>query len=144
MRKTKQLDLTKGSVMKQLIAFAMPILLANVLQHLYNVADKVVVGQFAQDGTVALAAVGSTAAALGMILNLILGFTAGTNVICANYRGARKPKALRTCMHSSMVLGVVSGLVVAVLGIILSKPLLRLMSTPEDVMDSATFCNMVA
>ena len=96
MRKTKQLDLTKGSVMKQLIAFAMPILLANVLQHLYNVADKVVVGQFAQDGTVALAAVGATAAALGMIQNLILGFTAGTNVICANYRGARKPKALRT------------------------------------------------
>lgn len=138
MRKSKQLDLTKGSVMKQLIAFAMPILFANVLQHLYNVADKVVVGQFAQDGTVALAAVGSTAAALGMILNLILGFTAGTNVICANYRGARKPKALRTCMHSSMMLGVVSGLIVAVLGIVVSRPLLRLMSTPENVLDSAT------
>ena len=57
MAKSKQLDLTKGSVMKQLIAFAMPILFANVLQHLYNVADKVVVGQFAQDGTVALAAI---------------------------------------------------------------------------------------
>lgn len=137
MRPSKQLDLTKGSVIKQLIAFAIPIMCANVLQHLYNVADKIVVGRFAENGAVALAAVGSTAAALGMILNLILGFTAGTNVICANYRGARKPKALRTCMHSSMVLGVVSGAIVAVLGILLSRPLLRLMSTPADVLDDA-------
>ena len=138
MRRSKQLDLTKGSVIKQLITFAIPIMLANVLQHLYNVADKVVVGNFAEDGALALAAVGSTSAATALILNLILGFTAGTNVICANYRGARKPKALRTCMHSSIVLGVLSGAVVAVLGIILCEPLLRLMSTPENVMKDAT------
>lgn len=138
MRPSKQLDLTKGSVIKQLIAFAIPIMLANVLQHLYNVADKIVVGQFAENGALALAAVGSTAAATAMILNLILGFTAGTNVICSNYRGARKPKALRTCMHSSMVLGVMCGAAVAVLGIALCKPLLRVMSTPEEVMEPAT------
>lgn len=138
MRPSKQMDLTKGSVMKQLIAFATPIMLANVLQHLYNVADKIVVGNFAENGAVALAAVGSTSAATALILNLILGFTAGTNVICANYRGAKKPKALRTCMHSSMVLGVLSGAVVAVLGIVLCKQLLRLMSTPEEVLDLAT------
>lgn len=138
MRPSKQLDLTKGSVTKQLIKFAIPIILANVLQHLYNVADKIVVGNFAENGAVALAAVGSTSAATALILNLILGFTAGTNVICSNYRGAKKPKALRTCMHSSMVLGVVCGAAVAVLGILLCKPLLRLMSTPEDVLEPAT------
>jgi len=138
MGRSKQLDLTKGSVAKQLITFAIPIILANVLQHLYNVTDKIVVGQFAHNGALALAAVGSTAAATGMILNLILGFTAGTNVICANYRGAKKPKDLRTCMHSSMVLGVVCGAAVGILGIIFCKPLLRLMATPEDVLEPAT------
>lgn len=132
------MDLTKGSVNKKLIAFVLPILLTNLLQHLYTVADRVVVGQFAQNGEVALAAVGSTSSATTLFLNIFSGLAIGTNVICANMRGARKQKELQTCMHSSMLLSAVTGLGVAVLGIVLCKPLLVLMGTPRDILELAT------
>ena len=71
MGKSKSMDLTKGSVTKQLILFALPILLTNVMQHLYTVADRVVVGQFAENGKLALAAVGSTSSATTLFLNVL-------------------------------------------------------------------------
>lgn len=138
MGSTHSMDLTKGSVTKKLLFFAIPILLTNLLQHLYGVADRVIVGQFAVDGEVALAAVGSTSAATTLILNIFNGLAIGANVICANLRGARKQKELSQCMHTSIALAAVSGLAVGIIGIFISKPMLRLMATPEDVLDSAT------
>lgn len=138
MRSSGTMDLTKGSVSKKLIAFALPILLTNLLQHLYTVADRVVVGQFAENGEMALAAVGSTSSATTLFLNIFTGLAIGTNVICANLRGARKQKELETCMHSSMLLAVVTGIGVAVLGVLLCKPLLLLLGTPADILDMAT------
>lgn len=131
------MDLTRGSVSKRLIAFALPILLTNILQHLYTVADRVVVGQFAANGEVALAAVGSTSSATNLFLNIFTGLAIGTNVICANRRGARNQKDLELCMHSSMLLSVVTGICVGLLGLVLCKPLLMLMDTPGSVLELA-------
>lgn len=137
MRSSGTMDLTKGSVSKQLIAFALPILLTNILQHLYTVADRVVVGQFAQSGEIALAAVGATSSATTLFLNIFTGLAIGTNVICANRRGARNQKDLELCMHSSMLLSIVTGLCVGLLGILLCRPLLTLLDTPQMVIDQA-------
>ena len=138
MGKTKSLDLTQGSVTKKLIAFAIPILLTNVMQHLYTVADRVVVGQFAENGKLALAAVGSTSSATTLFLNVFNGLAVGANVICANRRGAKDQKGLELCSHSSMLLSVVIGLCVSLLGILVCKPMLTMMGTPGDILDLST------
>lgn len=138
MRKSHAIDLTHGSIMKKMIAFAVPIMLGNILQQLYNVADRVVVGQFAANGEVALAAVGSTSSLINLILALFNGLAVGVNVLCANLLGAKREKELRENMHTSMLLAVISGLAVGLLGIVLSKAVLQLMDTPADVLNAAT------
>lgn len=138
MRSSGTMDLTKGSVSKNFIAFVIPIMLTMLLQHLYTVADRVVVGQFAANGKFALAAVGSTSSLTSLFVNVFNGMAAGANVICANKRGARDEKGLRLCMHSSMLLGVILGLSIGALGFVLCKPLLLLLGTPEDVLELAT------
>lgn len=138
MRTAKSLDLTRGSVTKQLILFALPILLTNVLQHLYTVADRVVVGQFAENGKLALAAVGSTSAATTLFLNVFNGLAVGANVVCANKRGAKDQKGLELCSHSSMLLSIYIGVLVGALGLVVCRPLLQLMGTPEDILGLST------
>lgn len=138
MKQVATMDLTQGSVTKKFISFVIPIMLTMLLQHLYNVADRVVVGQFAENGKFALAAVGSTGSATTLFLNLFNGLAIGTNVICANHRGARDEEGLSKCMHSAIVLSVYLGLAICVLGLAVCKPLLQLMDTPEDVLEQAT------
>lgn len=110
----------------------------NILQQLYNVADRVVVGQFAANGEVALAAVGATSSAILLILGLFNGMAVGVNVICANFLGARKEKELRQSMHTSVMVAALSGLAVGLVGVLASKGILLLMATPTDVLEPAT------
>ncbi len=138
MRTSKTLDLTQGSVSKKLLAFVIPLILSNLLQQLYNVADRVVVGKFAENGTFGLAAVGSTSAATTMFLSLFSGLAIGTNVICSNMRGAKNQLGLERCMHTSMLMALVCGLGIGMIGFIFCKPLLVLMGTKEEVLDLAT------
>ena len=131
------LDLTKGSVMKKLIFFAIPILLSTMLQHLYTIADRVVVGNFAADGTTALAAVGATNSATNLLLNLFTGISIGANVVCSNLRGGGQQEKLRKCMHSAMVLSAIFGVVLMGIGLVLAEPILTAMDTPKDVLPMA-------
>ncbi len=138
MKQSATMDLTQGSVTKKFISFAIPIMLTLLLSHLYNVADRVVVGRFAENGKFALAAVGATSSATTLFVNLFNGLAIGTNVICANHRGAKDEESLTRCMHSAIVLSIYVGLSICVLGLVVSKPLLQLMDTPEDVLELAT------
>lgn len=138
MRKSNTIDLTQGSIMKKMIAFAVPIMLGNILQQLYNVADRVVVGQFAANGEVALAAVGATSSLINLILAMFNGLAVGINVLCANLLGAKKEKELRDNMHTSVLLAAICGLGVGLLGAVASKGILKLMDTPADVLEQAT------
>ena len=137
-QKRNLLDLTTGSVTKKLLAFTMPILASNLLQHLYNAADKAVVGRFAANGDMALAATGATGTAITLLLNLFVGLSLGTNVVCANMRGASKPAELRRAMHTSILLAAVLGVFAMVLGICVAEPFLIAMSCPADVLELAT------
>ncbi len=132
------LDMTKGSVTKKLLSFAMPILLSTILQHLYTIADRVVVGNFALDGPTSLAAVGATNAATNLLLNLFVGISLGANIVCSNLRGANNQEKLRKCMHSAVVLSAIFGVVLMIIGLSLAKTILVWMDTPEDVLPLAT------
>ncbi len=136
MKSRHTMDLTNGSLVKKLLIFVFPILVSNLLQHLYNAADNIVVGQYA--GKVALAAVGSTSSATVLILNLLNGLAVGANVVCANYRGAQKQAELARCMHTAVLLSAVGGVLFGVFGFAVSRPLLQIMSCPENVIDQAT------
>ena len=132
------LDLTHGSVTGKLVSFTIPILASNLLQHLYNAADKAVVGKFAVNGDLALAATGATGSAITLLLNLFVGLSLGANVVCANLRGASAFKDLRKAMHTSILLSSITGVFAMLLGIFVAEPFLLAMSCPEDVLELAT------
>ena len=138
MRSSKSLDMTQGSVLKKLLAFVIPAILTNLIQQTYTIADRVVVGRFAADGTTALAAVGSTAQITTLFLNLFVGMSIGANVVCANLRGAKDQQGVERCMHTAVLFSAICGVCVGVVGILLCRPLLLLLDTPRTLLDAAT------
>ena len=133
-----KMDLTRGSVLKSLLLFAIPIVLTNILQQLYHAADMIVVGNFAQDSTASLAAVGSTNSITALCLNLFVGLAVGANVVCAKLFGARKEEELRRAMHTSILLAVLCGVGIGLFGFFTARTLLIWTSVPETVLNEAT------
>lgn len=134
----RSVDLTTGPILKQLILFILPMLASNLLQQLYHTADQVVVGQFAENGKMALAAIGATGSGINLIINLFIGLSVGANIVCANLKGGGKEGQLRDCMHTCLLLAAMFGLLVCALGQIFCDTLTRLMNCPEDIFDMAT------
>lgn len=132
------LDMTQGPIVKKLLAFAVPLIFSLVLQQMYNLADRAVVGQFAVNGKDALAAIGATSSITSLLLNLSNGLASGLNVRCANLRGAGYLKTLRKSMHTGVLLAAVLGAMLGVIGICISRPMLRLLDTPAAILDKAT------
>lgn len=149
-QKKRLMDLTTGSVTKKLVTFTIPIILSNLLQYLYNAADRAVVGRFAENGKEGLAAIGATGSAITLLLGLFIGLSIGTNIVCSNMRGARNVGGMRRSMHTAMTLAAVLGVLLAIGGFFVSKPMLLMMGAPEDVIDLATlymriyFCGVPA
>ena len=132
------LDMTQGSIVKKLFAFAVPLIITLVIQQLYNLADRVVVGRFAADGKEALAAIGATGSITALLLNMSNGLASGVNVRCSNLKGAGKYNGLRKSMHTSVLLAVVVGISLGLIGLFISKPMLRLLGTPDAILEKAT------
>ena len=137
MRKANSLDMTQGPIVKKLLLFALPILASALLQHFYSIADSVVVGNFAANGTTAQAAIGATNHVTKILLNLFTGIALGANVVCAQLQGAKDHAALQKSRHTAVLLSVLLGLLLMMLGLLLSKTLLVMTNTPKDVFDSA-------
>ena len=131
----KQMSLTEGSITKGLILFAVPILLSNLFQQLYNSVDSMVVGNYV--GSTALAAVGSTGSLINLLIGFFLGIATGTGVLYAMHYGAGDYPGLKKLIDCAMVLSVGVGVVISVLGIAFSRQMLVLMDTPDDVLDPA-------
>lgn len=125
-------SLIRGPISRGLLFFALPILLSNLFQQLYNAVDSAVVGSFA--GQTALAAVGSTGSLINLLIGFFLGFATGAGILFAMRYGAHDWEALRSVVHSAMFLAVAAGGLISVLGLSFARPLLRLMQTPADVM----------
>lgn len=138
--KKNTLDMTQGPIVKKLFAFAVPLILSLVLQQLYNLADRAVVGRWAPNnrGELALAAIGATGSITSLLLNLSNGLASGLNVRCANLRGAGHLKTLRKSMHTGVLLAAALGLFLGVAGILISRPMLLMLDTPTKILDDAT------
>ena len=141
-----QIDMIHGSLAGKLLVFAIPLMLSSILQLLFNAADVIVVGRWS--GKEALAAVGSNTSLINLLVNLFMGFSVGTNVVVARDLGAGRKEAVRDSVHTSIAISLISGVVLTVLGLLLSRQMLELMGSPEDVIDLAAvylriyFCGM--
>lgn len=134
--KKYEIDMCKGLILPKMLLFAIPLVFSGVLQLLFNTADVVVVGRFAGDNS--LAAVGSNGSLVGMLTNLFIGLSIGTNVLAARYYGAKDEEELKRTVHTSMLLGLGGGLILMVVGMACARSLLILMRTPEEVLGLAT------
>ena len=131
-----EMDMTEGPLLGKMIRFAVPLMLTSMMQLLYNAADVVVVGRFA--GAHALAAVSSTGSLINLIVNLFMGLSLGASVLVAQSFGAGKYKDVSEVVHTSILAAGISGLIVAVVGLLFSRGMLQLMNTPPEVLDLAS------
>ena len=136
LRKNKKVDMTEGPFLKKMIAFAIPLIITGLLQCLYNAADLIVVGQFR--GDVAVAAVGSTGSLTNLMIGLFMGLSVGSGVLVAHYVGAKEDGEVKKVVHTSVIVAVVLGIIVAVFGFFCAGWLLTLMDTPVEVLAHAT------
>lgn len=135
MAKGRDTDMTSGTIWKQIAAFSLPLMLGLLFQQLYNTVDTLVVGKFVNKQ--ALAAVGCT----GNIINVLVGFCAGlatgAGVVISQAYGSHDEGRLHRSVHTSIALTLILSVITTVLGVLLVQPMLRLMDTPEDVLESA-------
>lgn len=132
--KAKKLDLLNGPIWNKIPQFALPVAATGILEQLFNASDLAIVGNFAStDRTVAVAAVGANSPIIGMILNLFIGISLGTNVVIANAIGRRDEKTVEKTVHTSVLAALLGGLLVTLLGELWIGNLLNLLNVPADV-----------
>lgn len=129
-------NLTEGNIFVKLLLFALPILLTNTFQQLYNLADSIIVGQYV--GKEALAGVGANNTIANLLLCLFMGLAAGGGVVVAQYYGAKDPDNVSKTVHTMVIVSVISGAVMSVVGYFLARPILALINSPADVIDYST------
>lgn len=135
-RKTTTRDMTSGNIAKQVLLFALPLMLGNVFQMLYNTVDSIVVGQFVS--TEALAAVGSTTMIVNMLVFFFNGFSIGASVVIGIHFGAKNKEKLHRAVETTMMATFIMCVLFTAIGCLGVKPMLRFMSTPDDVFSDAT------
>ena len=135
-KKSKHTQLmTEGSIFRNLLFFAIPLILGNLLQQTYNAADSIIVGNYV--GSNALAAVGAGTSLINLLIAFGQGAAVGAGVIIAQYLGARDARNIKKAVHTSVAIALVLGLILTVLGVLFTRRLLIMMSTPAEVLDDA-------
>lgn len=135
-------DLLNGKPIKSILLFALPIMGSSMLQYNYNLVDNIIVGRYV--GTDALAAVGNVGSINGFIIGTALGLTAGFTIPVAQNFGAGDKKKMNKFAGASISMSLVIGLIIVIAAHILSKPLLRLIDTPEDIIEiSSSYVNIL-
>ncbi len=141
-----EMDMTTGKLLPKILVFALPLMASSLLQLLFNAADTIVVGRFAGDE--ALAAVGSTASLVNLLVNLFIGLSVGTNVLVARYYAAKQERELSETIHTSILLAIVSGIILIFIGVVGARTFLTWMGSHKDVIGLSTiyvriyFCGM--
>ena len=132
---SKTHNMTEGSILRLLVAFALPLMLGNVFQMLYNTVDSIIVGNFVSKQ--ALAAIGSTTMIVNMMVFFFNGFSIGAGVVISQYFGADNMDGLHRAIETTMAASFILSLLFSVAGVVLVRPLLYMMNTPEDVFQDA-------
>ncbi len=129
-------DLTKGSIVKAIILFSVPLLIGNLFQQLYNAVDSYVVGNYV--GKVALAAVGASTPIINMLIGFFMGISTGAGVVIAQFFGAGDLSKMKKAIHNSIALTLVIGVVLTVVGLVFNDPILKAIGVPSDVFSEAS------
>lgn len=124
--------MTSGAIWKRMILFALPLMLGNLFQQMYNTVDSLIVGRFV--GSSALAAVSSSGSLIGMLIGLLSGISSGAGVIVARHFGAQDKEGLHRTVHTIVAFGLVAGVIMTAVGVLLSPQILVWMGTPDSVM----------
>ena len=136
MQNKYEIDMSQGKLFTKIVSFAVPLLLSGFLQLAFNAADLIVVGRFC--GENALAAVGSNTPLITLVINILLGLGTGTSVMVSQYYGAKDEKQLLDAVRTTVIVGVIGGIIFGAAGVALSGILLIAMTTPEPVLPLAT------
>lgn len=130
------IDMTEGKPGKQIVAFAIPMLIGNIAQQMYNTVDSIIVGRFVGDN--ALAAVGSAGPILNLLLVLFVGISVGAGIMVSQYLGAKQREELSRTIGCCITMTFIASLLIMIITPLVSKPLLRLLNTPDSIID---WCN---
>ena len=133
--KEERQDLTAGSIWGKMLFFSIPLVLTNLLQVLFNMADIAVIGQFA--GSLSLGAVGSTTTLVTLFTGILIGMAGGINVLVARYFGARDKRSTVQTIHTALLVSLAAGVIVMAFGLIFSKGVLELLNTKAELLDGA-------
>jgi len=132
---SKSTLMTEGPIYKQIAKFAFPILCGNIFQQLYNMVDSLVIGNFV--GKESLAAISSTSSLIFLLVGLFTGIFSGAGVVISRYFGAGDTKKVQASVHTSVAFGIISGVVMTIIGTLFAPQILKLMGTPNTVFDEA-------
>lgn len=124
-------DMTKGSISRHLINFALPLMVGNLFQQLYNMVDTWVVGNYVSNE--AFSAVGTVTPIINTLIGFFLGLSSGAGVVISQYYGAQREEKVKQAVHTSLLLTLLLGVVFTVVGIVMTPMMLRLMKTPAEV-----------
>jgi len=140
-------DMTKGNIPKQLVGFAVPLILGNLFQLSYNAADSIIVGRFV--GTNALAAVGTANPIMNIAMFFIIGICMGASVLMSEYFGQGNIKKLKREISTTFISGFIFTVIIVVACIIMTRPILQLIRTPKEILPEAAsylriiFCGLI-
>ena len=133
----KQIEMTRGSLWKNILLFSLPLMLTQVLEVLFNLSDVAIAGKYAYNTYVALGAVGSTTTLVSLFTGLLIGMGAGVNVAVARWLGIGDEESVEHTTHSSLLLCLGMGLVTCLICVCFAEPMLRLLNTKEDFLPGA-------
>ncbi len=144
MFRKNNIDMTKGPVFSSLIAYSLPLIFSGILQIFFNAADLAVVGNFAgKNATIATAAVGATGSFISLIVNTVMGLSAGVNVILARAIGAQDKDKTSKIVHTAITVSLICGVIVGIIGIILSPIAMKLTNCPRESFSRAVTYLMI-
>ncbi len=133
--KKYEIDMCQGPILPAIVSFTIPLIASSILQLLFNAADVIVVGKWAGDES--LAAVGSTTALINLLVNIFMGLSIGANVLVAKAIGAGNDRDVTETVHTAILTSIIGGVILAFIGIAVSKPVLLLMGTPDNVINKS-------
>lgn len=132
----KDVDMTQGNITRHIISFALPLLIGNVFQQLYNTVDTWVVGNFVSNE--AFSAVGTVGPIINMLIGFFMGLSSGAGVVISQYYGARRYEEVQKTVHTAIIMTLVIGVVFTGVGITMIPYMLQLMKTPTEVIPEST------
>ena len=135
-RRGKDVDMTQGNITRHIISFALPLLMGNVFQQLYNTVDTWVVGNFVSNE--AFSAVGTVGPIVNMLIGFFMGLSSGAGVVISQYYGAHKFKEVHDTVHTAIVMTLILGVIFTAVGLLMIPFMLQLMKTPADVAPEST------